>query len=342
MEKITDKLLNWASVLDERTKEQALRTSAMPFVYPHLALMPDAHLGKGATVGSVIPTLRAVMPAAVGVDIGCGMIAVRTQFTVADVVSVGPLAALREAIEKAVPLSAGGRNQKVTETAAKRIAELEAVADVEPERHLPHWREQLGSLGSGNHFIEVTRDEAGVRGGYCHDRLQEDSMTLAGKVAIVTGGNSGIGKSIVLALAEHGASIVIDYVCDEQATEDLEKQVAALGERAIGVEADVSKVEDLQRLVDTAVKHLSAAWTSWSTTRASRRVPRCWTLLRRSTRKCMDINLKSAFFGTQIAAKQMIAQGGGGRIINMTSVHEDWPMPGNTAVLPVQGRRCGC
>ncbi len=112
MEKITDKLLNWASVLDDRTKEQALRTSAMPFVYPHLALMPDAHLGKGATVGSVIPTLRAVMPAAVGVDIGCGMIAVRTQFTVADVVSVGPLAALREAIEKAVPLSAGGRNQK--------------------------------------------------------------------------------------------------------------------------------------------------------------------------------------------------------------------------------------
>ena len=160
MEKITDKLLNWASVLDDRTKEQALRTSAMPFVYPHLALMPDAHLGKGATVGSVIPTLRAVMPAAVGVDIGCGMIAVRTQFTVADVVSVGPLAALREAIEKAVPLSAGGRNQKVTETAAKRIAELEAVAAVEPERHLPHWREQLGSLGSGNHFIEVTRDES--------------------------------------------------------------------------------------------------------------------------------------------------------------------------------------
>ena len=68
MEKITDKLLNWASVLDDRTKEQALRTSAMPFVYPHLALMPDAHLGKGATVGSVIPTLRAVMPAAVGVE----------------------------------------------------------------------------------------------------------------------------------------------------------------------------------------------------------------------------------------------------------------------------------
>ncbi len=78
----------------------------MPFIYPHLALMPDAHLGKGATVGSVIPTLGAIMPAAVGVDIGCGMIAVRTQFTRRR--AARPTGApLREAIERAVPLSAG-------------------------------------------------------------------------------------------------------------------------------------------------------------------------------------------------------------------------------------------
>ncbi len=158
MEKITGKLLNWASVLDERTREQAVRTSSMPFVYPHLALMPDAHLGKGATVGSVIPTLRAVMPAAVGVDIGCGMIAVRTEFVTEHLAGL-PLARLRQAIERAVPLSAGGRNQKLTSTAAARVATLEAVRGVDPERHLAHWREQLGSLGSGNHFIEVSRDE---------------------------------------------------------------------------------------------------------------------------------------------------------------------------------------
>ena len=79
-------------------------------------------------------------------------------------------------------------------------------------------------------------------------------MTLHGKVAIVTGGNSGIGKGIVLALAEHGANIVIDYVANPDATEELEKQVVALGDRAIGVDADVSKVADLQRLVDAAVK----------------------------------------------------------------------------------------
>jgi tRNA-splicing ligase RtcB len=76
MEKLNGRLLNWASILDPQTKEQAVTTSSMPFIYPHLALMPDAHLGKGATVGSVIPTLGAIIPAAVGVDFGCGMIAV--------------------------------------------------------------------------------------------------------------------------------------------------------------------------------------------------------------------------------------------------------------------------
>ena len=87
-------------------------------------------------------------------------------------------------------------------------------------------------------------------------------MTLKGKVAIVTGGNSGIGKAVVLALAQDGANIVIDYVANEQATEDLEQQVVALGDQAIGVEADVSKVADLQRLVDAAVS-ASAGSTSW-------------------------------------------------------------------------------
>ena len=80
MKEINKRLLSWASILDAKAEEQARVTSTMPFVFPHVALMPDAHLGLGATVGSVIPTLGAVMPAAVGVDIGCGMIAVRTQF----------------------------------------------------------------------------------------------------------------------------------------------------------------------------------------------------------------------------------------------------------------------
>src|SRR5437763_10737042 len=77
MEQITSRLMNWASILEDNTQEQAVATSSMPFIYPHLALMPDAHLGKGATVGSVIATDGAIIPAAVGVDIGCGMMAVR-------------------------------------------------------------------------------------------------------------------------------------------------------------------------------------------------------------------------------------------------------------------------
>ena len=152
------RLISWASVLEAESLAQAQRTASMPFVFPHLALMPDAHLGKGATVGSVIPTLGAIIPAAVGVDIGCGMIAVRTQFTTADVARAD-LRALRVAIEDAVPLSAGKYNVELTDTAKARVADLEAGADVDYGSFAGNWRLQLGTLGSGNHFIEVTVDE---------------------------------------------------------------------------------------------------------------------------------------------------------------------------------------
>ena len=162
MEQISKKLMNWASVLDEGALEQAKRTAELPFIYPHLALMPDAHLGKGATVGSVIPTLRAIIPAAVGVDIGCGMIAVRTQFTADDVRGRGDLPTLREAIERAIPLSAGVYNKSVYDDETRgRIEALEQrqAAD-KADATAGNWRLQLGTLGSGNHFIEVSLDEA--------------------------------------------------------------------------------------------------------------------------------------------------------------------------------------
>jgi len=155
---LSKRLISWASLLDEKALAQAERAASMPFVFPHLALMPDAHLGKGATVGSVIPTLRAIIPAAVGVDIGCGMIAVRTQFTTDDLAS-RDLRALRLAIEQAVPVSAGVYNKRLTDTAAERVARLEERAEVDYTQYAGNWRLQLGSLGSGNHFIEVTADE---------------------------------------------------------------------------------------------------------------------------------------------------------------------------------------
>jgi glucose 1-dehydrogenase len=153
-------------------------------------------------------------------------------------------------------------------------------------------------------------------------------MSLDGKVAIVTGGNSGIGKAIVLALAAGGANVVIDYVANPDATEELEKQVAKLGETAIGVKADVSKVEELQRLIDAAVQKLGRLDIMVNNAGIETRTSVLDTTEEQYD-KVLDINLKSAFFGTQLAAKQMIAQGDGGRIINVSSVHEDWPMPGN-------------
>ena len=154
-------------------------------------------------------------------------------------------------------------------------------------------------------------------------------MSLKGKVAIVTGGNSGIGLSVVLELAKQDANMVIDYVAHLEATEALEKQVAALGDQVIGVEADVSKIAELQRLIDAAVKKFGRLDIMVNNAGIETRTSVLDTT-EEQYEKVLAINLKSAFFGTQLAAKQMIKQGGGGRIINITSVHEDWPMPGNT------------
>jgi tRNA-splicing ligase RtcB (3'-phosphate/5'-hydroxy nucleic acid ligase) len=161
VEQLGEKLMNWASILEPNTRAQAEATARMPFIYPHVALMPDAHLGKGSTVGSVIPTVGAILPAAVGVDIGCGMIACRTELTADDARARGELAALRRSIEAAIPLSAGKYNTRIySADTDKRIGELENMDGADSANAVtPRWRLQLGSLGSGNHFIEVSLDE---------------------------------------------------------------------------------------------------------------------------------------------------------------------------------------
>ncbi|UVY83808.1 RtcB family protein [Brachybacterium sp. NBEC-018] len=168
--KIAPDVLSWASILDDQTRDQAATTGSMPFVAPHLALMPDAHLGKGATVGSVIPTDRAIIPAAVGVDIGCGMIAVRTQWTTDQIRAAGPLSTLREGIERRVPVSAGVYNDTITDTAQERITALEEQWPTlgTPDRYARNWRQQLGTLGGGNHFIEITADETATVWAFLH------------------------------------------------------------------------------------------------------------------------------------------------------------------------------
>ena len=125
-------------------------------------------------------------------------------------------------------------------------------------------------------------------------------MSLDGKAAIVTGGNSGIGKAVVLALAEQGANVAIDYISHPEATEEVERQVAALGDRAIGVKADVSKVADLKKLVGAAVKEFGRLDIMVNNAGIETR-----SSILDSTEKQFDmviaINLKSAFFGTQLA-----------------------------------------
>jgi glucose 1-dehydrogenase len=162
------------------------------------------------------------------------------------------------------------------------------------------------------------------------------STLLQGKVAIVTGGNSGIGKSIVEYLAELGAKVVIDYRSHPEATEALEEEIGAYGGSSFGVQADVGKLEDLQRLVDTAVSKYGKldimVNNAGIETRTSILDP-----TPDDFDKVLNVNLRGVFFATQYAAKQMIAQGSGGRSINISSVHEDWPMPNNTPYCVAKG-----
>jgi tRNA-splicing ligase RtcB len=159
--KLSDNLYSWASDIDEVTIRQAHKAARLPIVAGHVALMPDAHLGIGATVGSVIPTNGAVIPAAVGVDIGCGMIAVETDLLAADLPD--SLDALLHDLEKAVPAGMGPRGEHTASPAdayrfvTKRLPRTE-LSDNQKRKAL----KQFGTLGSGNHFVEVCLDERNV------------------------------------------------------------------------------------------------------------------------------------------------------------------------------------
>jgi len=158
MEIVTDRLYSWASELEPQTLEQALKTSRLPIVEGHVALMPDAHLGIGATVGSVIPTRGAVIPSAVGVDIGCGMIAVETSLTAAGLPDdLTPY--LRE-LEHVLPAGLGKWHGTGSKAAQRWLAAHpnDSLSAKQAERALL----QLGTLGSGNHFFEVCLDERDV------------------------------------------------------------------------------------------------------------------------------------------------------------------------------------
>lgn len=179
---LSDKLISFASEVDQLTIDQAKQTASMDFIFPHVALMPDAHFGKGSAVGTVIPTKGAVIPAAVGVDIGCGMQALQTRYSASDIPENAVLSDLRESIESAIPLSPGNYNKSLQRFGFThaRLNELEKLArDTNVDlKHSPKWMEQLGSLGGGNHFIELCLD-------------QDDTIWL-----ILHSGSRGVGNKI--------------------------------------------------------------------------------------------------------------------------------------------------
>jgi len=195
-QKITDQLWSWASDLEASTRQQAERTSRLPIVAGHVALMADAHLGLGATVGSVVPTEGAIVPACVGVDIGCGMAAVRTDLTAGDLPD--DLTPMLSAVERAIPAGMGrghtgrhadARSERRSKAAAAWLRDHRSRTDLDPKQ-ARRALDQLGTLGGGNHFAEVCLDEddtvwvvlhSGSRG--IGNQLAQSHIAQARKVA---------------------------------------------------------------------------------------------------------------------------------------------------------------
>jgi tRNA-splicing ligase RtcB (3'-phosphate/5'-hydroxy nucleic acid ligase) len=152
---ITDKLYNWASDIENDTLLQAAKTSRLPIVEGHVALMPDAHVGMGSTVGSVVPTKGAVIPSCVGVDIGCGMIAAETTLRAVDLPNLDPFLSV---VEQVVPAGVGQGHEHASNRASTWLRDHKPASELDTKQATKA-AVQFGTLGSGNHFAEVCLDE---------------------------------------------------------------------------------------------------------------------------------------------------------------------------------------
>ena len=216
-------VLSWVpqEQIEEAALQQIHSLSQMPFIFKYVAVMPDCHFGLGATVGSCIPTMGAIIPAAVGVDIGCGMIAAKTSMSHADLPA--DLSDVRKSIEHQIPLSAGRYNRSVKKTAKPRIERLEAKASelgrlAFYDKTSRSWRKQLGSLGSGNHFIEVVLDEDDGVWAFLHSGSRGIGNRLAAhhiKIAKMMMERDGAElPNADLAYLQEGTSEFDDYIAD--------------------------------------------------------------------------------------------------------------------------------
>jgi tRNA-splicing ligase RtcB len=258
--KIGDRALAWLPRhdIEDAAHRQILNLSGLPIVFRHVAVMPDCHLGKGATVGTVLPTRRAVIPAAVGVDIGCGMIAVRTTLRASHLPD--GLEALRKQIERDVPSGAGGYNRQVTPSAQARIDQLKREAPRDDYAQVDgKWELQVGSLGSGNHFIELALDEddgvwavlhSGSRG--IGNKLAERYIKAARSEAKKRG---DVLPDQDLAWLVEGTKVFDDYVADlhwaqsfarQNRDEMMDRVMAAIARHVRGDASEAAAIEALR------------------------------------------------------------------------------------------------
>jgi glucose 1-dehydrogenase len=161
-------------------------------------------------------------------------------------------------------------------------------------------------------------------------------MAEASRVAIVTGGDSGIGRAISIELGKQGTAVTVNYHRNAEAADATVKEIEAAGGKAQAVQADVASVDDIQNLVDRTVEAFGRVDVMVNNAGMETRTSTLDTTEHQFD-LVIGVDLKSAFFGVQLAAKQMIKQGGGGRIINISSIHEDWPMPGNAPYCAAKG-----
>lgn len=238
---INPKLLSWASDIDPETVRQAEKTARLPIVAGHVALMPDAHVGLGATVGSVIPTEGAVIPAAVGVDIGCGMIAAELDVDAAALPDdLGPLLARIEAV---IPAGVGKGHDRTAQVASRWLDEHRPATDLSTDQVRKALR-QFGTLGSGNHFVEVCLDE--------RDRvwvvLHSGSRGIGNQLA-----QAHIGQARRLARATGAVLEDPDLASFEQGTPEFEAYVTDM------LWAQAYALANRERMMDRVLREVLAA-----------------------------------------------------------------------------------
>ncbi len=234
------KVLSWTDDLDDRTREQALNTARLPFTAGHVALMPDAHLGYGATIGSVVATKGAVVPSAVGVDIGCGMIAVETMLTSHHLPDdLGPL---HDRIRAAVPAGVGKARpaDEVVSTYWPGSRLSRPAPRLTDGQHDTAWC-QFGTLGGGNHFVEVCLDERDVVWVVLHSGSRGIGKQLAD---IHIAAAKGLMRSYFIELPDPDLAYLVEGTpqFDAYITAMLWAQAYALGNRETMMDATLREL----------------------------------------------------------------------------------------------------